>query len=203
MISHKLLISLLLKNWGFTLNPKEVELALKPSDGLWPDPSRAYFWPAVNKRPTHLCPGYFWPQGEKNENFGEIFLTWTHHYWNPNSYYFLCLSNTLKVATPSSMLIKDGFGLTAWDKTLCWVSRFTHGHTHFWDPATLRSQERLDMKSFLISPPLELANNESIVNLITWDLLTAPGALKTCPMILIRIFLKKTLFYYLTTTFNS
>jgi len=23
-------------------------------DGPWPDPTRAYFWPAVNKRPTHL-----------------------------------------------------------------------------------------------------------------------------------------------------
>jgi len=28
-------------------------------DGPWPDPTRAYFWPAVNKRPTWLWPGYF------------------------------------------------------------------------------------------------------------------------------------------------
>jgi len=28
-------------------------------DGPWPDPTRAYFWPAVNKRPTRLWPGYF------------------------------------------------------------------------------------------------------------------------------------------------
>jgi len=28
-----------------------------------PDPTQAYFWPAVNKRPTQLWPGYFltWP----------------------------------------------------------------------------------------------------------------------------------------------
>jgi len=28
-------------------------------DGLWPNPTRAYFKPAVNKRLTHLWPGYF------------------------------------------------------------------------------------------------------------------------------------------------
>jgi len=33
-------------------------------DGTWPDPTWAYFWPAVNKRPTRLWPGYFltWPE---------------------------------------------------------------------------------------------------------------------------------------------
>jgi len=40
----------------------------------WPDPTRAYFWPAVNKRPTRLWPEYFptqrdffWPEGQKIE----------------------------------------------------------------------------------------------------------------------------------------
>jgi len=28
-------------------------------DGPWPDPTRAYFWLAVNKRPTQLWSGYF------------------------------------------------------------------------------------------------------------------------------------------------
>jgi len=50
-----------------------------------PDPTRAYFWPAVNKRPTRLWPGYFLtrpeaiffdPKGKKLKNLtfiGEIF----------------------------------------------------------------------------------------------------------------------------------
>jgi len=29
------------------------------------DPTQAYFWPAVNKRPTHLQPGYFPTQPEE------------------------------------------------------------------------------------------------------------------------------------------
>jgi len=28
-------------------------------DGPWPYPTRAYFWPAVNKKLTRLIPGYF------------------------------------------------------------------------------------------------------------------------------------------------
>jgi len=28
---------------------------------MGPDPTQAYFWPAVNKRPTCLWPGYYWP----------------------------------------------------------------------------------------------------------------------------------------------
>jgi len=38
-------------------------------DGPWPDPTRTYFWPSVNKRPTRLWPGYFLAQHE------EIFLS--------------------------------------------------------------------------------------------------------------------------------
>jgi len=34
-------------------------IGLRGRDGPWPDPTRAYFWPAVNKRPTRLWPGYF------------------------------------------------------------------------------------------------------------------------------------------------
>jgi len=44
---------------------------------MGPDPTRAYFWPTVNKRPTRLWPGYFptrpeaifWPEGKKIEKF--------------------------------------------------------------------------------------------------------------------------------------
>jgi len=36
---------------------------------IGPDPTRAYFWPAVNKKPTRLWPGYFLTQIEV------IFLT--------------------------------------------------------------------------------------------------------------------------------
>jgi len=38
---------------------------------MGPDPTRAYFWPAVNKRPTRLQPGYFLtrPEGKKIEKF--------------------------------------------------------------------------------------------------------------------------------------
>jgi len=54
-------------------------------DGPWPGLTRAYFWPAVNKTPTCLRPGYFptWPEdilfdpkGKKLKNltfWGEIF----------------------------------------------------------------------------------------------------------------------------------
>jgi len=38
-------------------------------DGPWADLTRAYFWPAENKKPTHLWTGYFSTQPE------EIFLT--------------------------------------------------------------------------------------------------------------------------------
>jgi len=56
---------------------------------LGPDPTRAYFWPAVNKRPTHLWPGYllngpkrfFWPEGLKIFNF-DLF---TGNFPNPNT----------------------------------------------------------------------------------------------------------------------
>jgi len=58
-------------------------------DGPWPEPTQAYFWPAVNKRLTRLWPGYFLtqpkeilfdPNGKKLKNlgfFGEIFQTLT------------------------------------------------------------------------------------------------------------------------------
>jgi len=73
-------------------------------DGPWPDPTRAYFWPAV-KRPTRLRPGYFPtqpeeiffdPKGKKLKNLtflGEIFQiqtqtingwpdpTWVKNFW--------------------------------------------------------------------------------------------------------------------------
>jgi len=79
-------------------------------DEPWPYLTQAYFWPAVNKRPTRLWPGYFltwakdffWPEGKKIEKFVifrgnfpkpnsnhrwltlpdpcQKFLTWTHHY---------------------------------------------------------------------------------------------------------------------------
>jgi len=32
---------------------------------MGPDPTRAYFWPAVNKRPTRLWPGYFLTRPEE------------------------------------------------------------------------------------------------------------------------------------------
>jgi len=50
-----------------------------PSDGPWSDPTQAYFWPIVNKRPTWLWPRYFlaqpeaiffWPEGQKIEKVG-------------------------------------------------------------------------------------------------------------------------------------
>jgi len=42
------------------------------------DPTRAYFWPAVIRRPTSLWPGYFLTQPE------EIFLTRRGSFPNPN-----------------------------------------------------------------------------------------------------------------------
>jgi len=65
-------------------------------DGHWPDPTQAYFWPAVNKRQTRLWPGYFltstqrdfyWPKGKNwkiwhfrgnfpNPNPKQKWLTW-------------------------------------------------------------------------------------------------------------------------------
>jgi len=38
---------------------------------MGPDPTWAYFWPTVNKRPTRLWTGCFltWPEGEKIEKF--------------------------------------------------------------------------------------------------------------------------------------
>jgi len=64
-------------------------------DPTRPDSTRAYFWPAVNKRPTRLWPGYFPtrpeaiffdPKGKKLKNLtflGEIFwiLTQTINGW--------------------------------------------------------------------------------------------------------------------------
>jgi len=93
-------------------------------DGPWPDPTQAYFWPAVNKRPTRLWLGYFStqpkeiffdPKGEKLKNLmllGEIFqsqtqtingwpdpgqkiLTRTHHYYSCWSPLFESLQITI------------------------------------------------------------------------------------------------------------
>jgi len=56
-------------------------------DGPWPDPTQAWFWPAVNKRPTCLWPRYFltqpeeiffWPRGKQLKILGflgEMFQT--------------------------------------------------------------------------------------------------------------------------------
>jgi len=63
---------------------------------MGPDPTRAYFWPVVNKRPTCLWPRYFptrpkaiffYPKGKKLKNLtflGEIFqiLTQTINGWS-------------------------------------------------------------------------------------------------------------------------
>jgi len=58
-------------------------------DGPWPDPTQAYFWPAINKRPTRLWLGYFltqpeeiffWPEGKKMEKFDSF----RGHFLNPN-----------------------------------------------------------------------------------------------------------------------
>jgi len=68
---------------------------IRGRDGPWPDPTRAHFWPAVNKRPTRLWPGYFPtrpvaiffdPKWKKLKNLmflGEIFriLTQTINSW--------------------------------------------------------------------------------------------------------------------------
>jgi len=57
--------------------PRQIEINVseKPAepeeicrDGPWPDPTRAYFWPAVNKRPTRVLfdptqSNFFWPEG--------------------------------------------------------------------------------------------------------------------------------------------
>jgi len=64
------------------------------------DPTRAYFWPAANKMPTHILPGYFLTrpdeifltQKEKNWKFGilgEILqtqrqLAWPKNFLNPD-----------------------------------------------------------------------------------------------------------------------
>jgi len=41
---------------------------------MGPDPTRGYFWPAVNKRPTRVLSDriqryFFWPEGKKMEKF--------------------------------------------------------------------------------------------------------------------------------------
>jgi len=66
------------------MNPKK-----RFSIEMGPDPTRAYFWSAVNKRPSRLCPGcflnrpkeiFFDIKGEKLKNLtflGEIFQTQT------------------------------------------------------------------------------------------------------------------------------
>jgi len=54
-----------------------------------PDPTQAYFWPAVNKRLTWLWPRYFptrpeaiffWPEGKKIEKFDIL----RGNFWNSN-----------------------------------------------------------------------------------------------------------------------
>jgi len=64
----------------------------QPRDGPWPNPTQAYFWPTVNKGPTHLWSGYFLNQSDKinltrrvkikNLGFwGEIFHTQRDPTW--------------------------------------------------------------------------------------------------------------------------
>jgi len=51
------IIPLLMKIASSTLRKWRKKLSI--SDGPWPDLTQAYFWPAVNRRPTRLWPGYF------------------------------------------------------------------------------------------------------------------------------------------------
>jgi len=99
--------------WGDYFNLEIVRrLARDPDLEMGPDPTRAYFWPAVKKRPTRLWPGYFPtlpedilfdPRGKKLKNLtfleeifqiliqaingwsdpGQKILTQTHHYPDP------------------------------------------------------------------------------------------------------------------------
>jgi len=59
---------------------------------MGPDPTRAYFWPTVNKRPTRLWPRYFptrsnffWSEGKKIEKFdifrGNFLNSNPNHKW--------------------------------------------------------------------------------------------------------------------------
>jgi len=61
-------------------------------EGPWPNQTKAYFWPAVNKRLACLWPGTFWPDPKrfffiwrgkikKIHILGEIFQTQTKNGW--------------------------------------------------------------------------------------------------------------------------
>jgi len=54
-------------------------------DGPWPDPTRAYFWPAVNKRPTRLRPGTF-----RLDLFVGLFISRLQWFVN-EALFFVCL----------------------------------------------------------------------------------------------------------------
>jgi len=47
---------------------------IQDRDGPWPDPTRAHFWPAVNKNRTTFDMGTFWSEGENLTFLGEINL---------------------------------------------------------------------------------------------------------------------------------
>jgi len=54
-------------------------------DGPWPEPTQAFFWPAVNKRPTLLWPGYFLTRPEQISLIWREKLTFLgENFPNPN-----------------------------------------------------------------------------------------------------------------------
>jgi len=57
----------------------------KTRDGPWPDPTWAYFWPSVYKRPTRLWPRYFLTRPEENffDSKGKNWKIW--RFWGKYS----------------------------------------------------------------------------------------------------------------------
>jgi len=74
-------------------------------DGPWPDPTQAYFWPAINKRPTCLWPDlkrFFLTRRAKIDKF-EIFRA---NYSNSNPNHKLLTRPGLKIFDPDPSLVE-------------------------------------------------------------------------------------------------
>jgi len=84
---------------------------LEARDGPWTDTTWAYFWPAVNKRPTCLWPGYFLPE--------EIFLIRREKNWKICHFYVEFSKPTSMMANPTRHGSKnfDPDPITIWSIT--------------------------------------------------------------------------------------
>jgi len=112
-------------------------------DGPWPDPTRAYFWPAVNKGLTRVLSDptqrdFFWPEGQKIEKFdifrGNFPNSNPNHKWltwpDPNFDPVPSLGHTIKIGSyvyGQCKFLLTQLRMPCWFYCNPWLTNCQHG----------------------------------------------------------------------------